>query len=93
MTTRMDADLKDFALRKSGTDVVGYAFRFGDCESFADTLEGFKRRIPLGERVPEPDKNWLWTVKHTTGNFMAMSDLFDNFIDSYLTASSQLSMF
>jgi len=93
MTTRMDADLKDFALRKSGDDVVGYAFRFGDCESFADTLEQFKETIPLRDRTPEPDKNWLWTVKHTDRNFAAMSDLFDNFIDSYLTASSQLSMF
>jgi hypothetical protein len=91
--THMEANIKDFHLKYEGDKIVAWRFRFGDCESFADTLNEFKRRIPLEERIPNPDAAWLWEVKATQLNRNALDQIFDNFEMCLQTAESQMRLF
>ena len=88
--THMEANIKDFNLRYEGDQVAGWRFRFGYCESFHDTLMEFKKRIPMNERIPNPDAAWLWEIRPTQLNRNALGQIFDNFEECLQTAESQM---
>lgn len=88
--TRLEANVKDFHLDRQGNAVKAYRFRFGHCEDFADALQQFKRRIPLEERIPQPESAWLWEVTATPQNRNALAQIFDNFEECVTIAEAQL---
>lgn len=92
--THLESEIVDFQLvRSDGVDLL-FRFRIAPwkCEDFAYTMEAFKAAIPLAERKPYPDRNWLWEIDGCRRNRTALANLFDNFEACYQTARSQLSL-
>lgn len=90
--THLEANLKDFHLKRDHKKISAYRFRFGHCEDFSDALNQFKKRIDLPDRTPYPEAEWLWEVKANPQNRNALSQIFDNFEESITAAESQMEL-
>jgi hypothetical protein len=89
----MDAEMLDFQLVREDEEIVAFQFRFGQCEDWTITFGNFKGMIPLEDRTPYKERNWLWEVKDTPYNRQALSEIFDNFEQCLDIATRQMRMF